>query len=192
VELTRGIQRRAEMTSSRPSSLGQADDGKATMVKLDATDLKILQVLQADAASPSGEIAARVGMSQSPAWRRIANLERSGAIRKRVAIIDRQVVGLSFMAFVFVRLKDQTQPTVDRFKEDVQSLPEVVQCHVLMGDIDYILVVIARDIEHFRKLLRKRLSNFPGVSGLDSRVVLEEVKNTTELPLDSLAEDLPA
>jgi Lrp/AsnC family transcriptional regulator len=65
----------------------------------------------------------------------------------------------------------------------VQSIPEIVQSHVLMGDIDYILIVITRDIEHFRRLLRDKLSGFAGVRGLDSRVVLEEVKNTTVLPL---------
>jgi Lrp/AsnC family transcriptional regulator len=157
-------------------------------IKLDATDLQILQALQMDASSQSADIGSRVGLSQSPTWRRISNLESSGAIRARVAIIDRQVVGLNFMAFVFVRLIDQTQATVDQFKHDVQSIAEIVQCHVLMGDIDYILVVITRDIEHFRRLLREKLSGFVGVRGLDSRVVLEEVKNTTALPLSGLYE----
>lgn len=156
--------------------------------KLDNTDVEILQLMQEDAAASSGDIAARIGMSQSPAWRRIASLERSGVIRKRVAVIDRSAVGLRFMAFVFVRLKDQAQATVDGFQQDVRSLPEVVQCHVLMGDIDYVLIVVTKDIDAFRVLLREKLSRFPGVSGLDSRAVLEEVKNTTELPLELLLE----
>jgi Lrp/AsnC family transcriptional regulator len=158
--------------------------------KLDATDLEILRALQADAASQSADIGARVGLSQSPTWRRISNLETSGAIRARVALVDRQVVGLHFMAYVFVRLTDQTQATLERFKQEVLAIPEIVQCHVLMGDIDYILVVIARDIEHFRVLLREKVAGFAGVRGLDSRVVLEEVKNTTALPLDSLVETI--
>lgn len=157
-------------------------------IKLDATDLEILEALQTDATSQTADIGSRVGLSQSPTWRRISNLETSGAIRARVAIVDRQVVGLDFMAFVFVRLTDQTRATVDHFKDEVQSIPEIVQCHVLMGDIDYILVVITRDIEHFRRLLRDKLSGFAGVRGLDSRVVLEEVKNTTVLPLSGLSE----
>jgi Lrp/AsnC family transcriptional regulator len=94
------------------------------------------------------------------------------------------------MAYVFVRLTDQTQATLERFKQEVLAIPEIVQCHVLMGDIDYILVVIARDIEHFRVLLREKVAGFAGVRGLDSRVVLEEVKNTTALPLDSLVETI--
>jgi Lrp/AsnC family transcriptional regulator len=157
-------------------------------MKLDSTDIEILQALQTDATSQSADIGSRVGLSQSPTWRRISNLETSGAIRARVAIVDRQVIGLDFMAFVFVRLTDQTQATVERFRDDVQAIPEIVQCHVLMGDIDYILVVITRDIEHFRRLLRGKLSGFAGVRGLDSRVVLEEVKNTTALPLGCLSD----
>lgn len=151
---------------------------------LDSVDVEILRMMQEDSAASSTDIASRIGMSQSPAWRRIAALERSGVIRKRVAVIDRSAVGLQFMAFVFVRLKDQAQATVDGFQQDVRSLPEVVQCHVLMGDIDYVLIVVTKDIDTFRVLLRKKLSRFPGVSGLDSRAVLEEVKNTTELPLE--------
>jgi len=156
--------------------------------RLDNVDVQILRMMQQDAAASSSDIAGRIGMSQSPAWRRIAALERSGVIRKCVAIIDRFAVGLKFMAVVFVRLKDQTQATVDGFQQDVRSLPEVVQCHVLMGDIDYVLTVVTTDIDAFRVLLREKLSRFPGVSGLDSRAVLEEVKNTTELPLDLLLE----
>jgi len=156
--------------------------------KLDDTDVEILRMIQEDAGVSSGEIAARIGMSQSPTWRRIAGLERSGVIRKRVAIIDRSAVGLQFMVFVFVRLKDQAQATVDGFQQDVRSVPEVVQCHVLMGDIDYVLIVVTKDIDAFRVLVREKLSKFAGVRGLDSRAVLEEVKNTTELPLELLLE----
>jgi len=156
--------------------------------RLDNVDVEILRMMQEDAAASSTEIANRIGMSQSPAWRRIAALERSGVIRKRAALIDRSAVGLRFMAFVFVRLKDQAQATVDGFKQEALAVPEVVQCHVLMGDIDYVLIVVTKDIDAFRVLVRERLSRFSGVSGLDSRAVLEEVKNTTELPLELLLE----
>jgi len=158
------------------------------VARLDHVDVEILRMMQEDATASSTDIAGRIGMSQSPAWRRIAALERSGVIRKRVAVIDRSAVGLRFMAFVFVRLKDQAQATVDGFQQDARAVPEIVQCHVLMGDIDYVLVVVTRDIDAFRVLVREKLSRFSGVSGLDSRAVLEEVKNTTELPLELLLE----
>jgi len=157
------------------------------MSKLDETDFKILRAVQADATLSSAQVAERIGMSQSPAWRRMVNLEEAGAIKKRVTLIDRQVVGLRFMVYVLIRLKDQTQKTVDQFQSRVRAIPEIVQCHMLMGDIDFLLLAITEDLEAYHKLLREEISRLPGVSGIDSRVVVEETKSTTELPLDGLA-----
>lgn len=156
-------------------------------LRLDEVDLKILKVLQQDASLSSAQVAERIGMSQSPAWRRIANLEQSGVIKERVTLIDRQKVGLSLLVFVLVRLEDQTEPTVRNFKDAAASIPEVLQAHMLMGDIDFLLQVIVRDIDAYLALLRERLSKLPGVSGLDSRVVVEEAKNSPVLPLDGVA-----
>jgi Lrp/AsnC family transcriptional regulator len=158
----------------------------ADMAKLDETDLKILRAVQADATLSSAQVARRVGMSQSPAWRRVINLEKRGAIKKRVALIDRHVVGLRSMVYVLIRLKDQTQRTVDDFQARVRLIPEIVQCYMLMGDIDFLLLAITEDLEAYHKLLRDEISRIPGVSGIDSRVVVEETKSTTELPLNGL------
>jgi len=146
----------------------------------------ILRELQRDATISSSEVADVVGMSQSPTWRRIANLEETGAIRRRVALIDREVIGLALMVHVLIRLKDQSQTTVDTFRSQVLAIPEIVQCHMLMGDIDFLLLVIAEDLAAYHRLLRNKLSRIPGVSGIDSRAVIEETKGTTELPIDSL------
>jgi Lrp/AsnC family transcriptional regulator len=159
------------------------------MSNFDATDLKILQAIQADATMSSAQVAEAVGMSQSPAWRRMTRLQEAGAITKRVTILDRQVIGLHFMVYILVRLKDQTQKTVDEFRSKVAAIPEVVQCHMLMGDIDFLLLVITQDLEAYHKLLREKLSRLAGISGIDSRVVVEEIKTTTELPLDKLVKD---
>lgn len=154
--------------------------------RLDEVDLKILDVLQEDAALSSAQVAERVGMSQSPAWRRITNLEQSGVITQRTTLVDRKKVGLNLLVFVLVRLEDQTEPTVRRFKDAVASIPEVLQAHMLMGDIDFLLQVIARDIDAYLALLREHLSRLPGVRGIDSRVVVEEAKNRSVLPLDRI------
>src|SRR5687767_8656339 len=111
------------------------------MEKLDTVDLKILKALQTDATLSSSQMADVVGMSQSPTWRRIAQLEEAGAIKKRVALIDRQTIGLTFMVYVLVRLKDQSQASVDAFRAKVLKIPEIVHCHMLMGDIDFLLLV---------------------------------------------------
>ncbi len=160
------------------------------MTKLDETDLNILRVMQGDATLPSGRVAELVGMSQSPVWRRIVNLEETGAIKKRVTLIDRHAVGLRFMVYILIRLKDQTQKTVDEFRSRVRAIPEILQCYMLMGDIDFLLLVITEDLEAFHKLLREQISRIPGVSGVDSRVVVEETKTTTELPLAGLIKRL--
>jgi Lrp/AsnC family transcriptional regulator len=122
-------------------------------------------------------------MSQSPAWRRITNLEQSGVIRRRATLVDRQKVGLNLLVFVLIRLEDQTEPTVRKFKDAVAAIPQVLQAHMLMGDIDFLLQVIASDIDDYLALLREHLSRLPGVRGIDSRVVVEEAKNSTLLPL---------
>jgi Lrp/AsnC family transcriptional regulator len=157
------------------------------MSTFDETDFKILRALQGDATLSSAQVAELVGMSQSPAWRRMVHLEEAGAIKKRVTLIDRQVVGLRFMVYVLIRLKDQTQKSVDLFQTRVRGISEIVQCHMLMGDIDFLLLVITEDLEAYHKLLREQISRIPGVSGIDSRVVVEETKSTTELPLSGLA-----
>jgi Lrp/AsnC family transcriptional regulator len=154
--------------------------------QLDEVDLDILAILQEDASLSSAQVAERVGISQSPTWRRITNLERSGVIRQRTTLVDRHKLGLNLLVFVLVRLEDQTEPTVRKFKQAVASIPEVLQAHMLMGDIDFLLQVIAKDIEAYLALLRESLSRLPGVRGIDSRVVVEEAKNSPILPIQAV------
>jgi len=162
---------------------------KAKTLDLDATDLQILDLLQSQGTLSSNEVAERLGLTQSTAWRRIAALEQSGAIRGRVALLDRGRLGLGVMVYVMVKLAHQDRKQVDAFRKAAIALPEVMQCHMLMGDIDFLLVTITADIEAYRRLLRESLSKLPGVTGLDSRLVLEEAKDTTVLPLQQLADD---
>lgn len=155
-------------------------------LRLDDIDFNILGILQEDASLSSGQVAERVGMSQSPVWRRITNMEQAGVIKQRTTLLDRQKVGLNLLVFVLVRLEDQTERTVSEFKAAVAAIPEVLQAHMLMGDIDFLLQVIARDIDAYLTLLREELSRLPGVRGIDSRVVVEEAKNSPLLPLAEL------
>jgi Lrp/AsnC family transcriptional regulator len=151
--------------------------------RFDATDLAILDALQQDATATSAQLAEVVGMSQSPVWRRMAALDASGVIRAKAAVLDRTKVGLTFMAYVFVRLRDQSSETVNQFMAQASAIPQVVQCHMLLGDIDFLLLVVTRGLDDYQALLRERLSGIPGVAGLDTRVVIEEGKSTTRLPI---------
>ncbi|HUO78864.1 MAG TPA: Lrp/AsnC family transcriptional regulator [Steroidobacteraceae bacterium] len=153
-------------------------------MNLDRTDLRILSALQKDAALSTAEIAQRVGLSQSPCWRRINLLETNGVIRKRVALLSRDKVGLDVLVFTHVKLASHGWQSLPKFKQKVVSFPEVVQCFMVIGDFDFILLVATRTINDYNEFIQKRLSQVPGVQAIESRIVLEEAKNTTELPLE--------
>jgi Lrp/AsnC family transcriptional regulator len=152
-------------------------------MKIDRIDLEILDALQKDATLSTTDLAARVGLSQSPCWRRINLLESSGVIKRRVALLSRERLGLEVLVFVHVKLTSNGWQSLPKFKQRVVSFPEVIQCFVLMGDIDFILLVATRTIDDYNTFVQKKLAQVPGVQSIDSRIVLEETKNTTELPI---------
>jgi Lrp/AsnC family transcriptional regulator len=156
-------------------------------MKLDRLDLSILDALQKDATLSTTDLATRVGLSQSPCWRRINLLEQQGVIKRRVALLAREKLGLEVLVFVHVKLTSNGWQSLPKFKQQVVSFPEVIQCFVLMGDIDFILLVATRTIDDYNTFVQKKLAQVPGVQSIDSRIVLEETKNTTELPLEAAA-----
>ncbi len=158
-------------------------------MNLDRTDLRILSALQKDASLSTADIAQRVGLSQSPCWRRISLLEANGVIRKRVALLSRDKVGLDVLVFTHVKLASHGWQSLPKFKQKVVSFPEVVQCFMVIGDFDFILLVATRTINDYNEFIQKRLSQVPGVQAIESRIVLEEAKNTTELPLELVGGD---
>ena len=155
-------------------------------MKLDRIDLDILDALQKDGSLSTTDLAERVGLSQSPCWRRVRLLESAGVIRRRVALLSREQLGLEVLVFVHVKLTSNGWQSLPKFKQRVVSFPEVIQCFVLMGDIDFILLVATRTIEEYNTFVQKKLAHVPGVQSIDSRIVLEETKNTTELPIREL------
>ncbi|MCP5328901.1 MAG: Lrp/AsnC family transcriptional regulator [Steroidobacteraceae bacterium] len=155
-------------------------------MKFDRIDLDILDALQKDGTLSTTDLAAQVGLSQSPCWRRVRLLEEGGVIKRRVALLSREQLGLEVLVFVHVKLTSNGWQTLPRFKQRVVSFPEVIQCFVLMGDIDFILLVATRTIDEYNTFVQKKLAQVPGVHSIDSRIVLEETKNTTELPIREL------
>jgi Lrp/AsnC family transcriptional regulator len=151
---------------------------------LDTFEKRILSLLQIDASLSNAEIAERVGLSPSPCWRRIDRLERDGFIKRRVALLDRRKVGLNAQIFAQVKLNAHGRANLDEFAAAIQSLPEVMECYVLMGSVDFLLRIVAPDIEAYEKLFFNRLSQLPGVQEVNSTVALSEIKATTALPLD--------
>ncbi|MEO7775331.1 MAG: Lrp/AsnC family transcriptional regulator [Steroidobacteraceae bacterium] len=156
-------------------------------MKLDKKDVSILQILQNDATVPTATIAERCGLSQSPCWRRISLMETAGVIRGRVAIADREQLNLGVLVLVEIKLADNTKSVRPAFKQVASSHPEILQCFVVMGDADYFLLVATRDIRSYDQLMRNVLAKVPGIRQVISRIIIDEVKNTHELPLQFAA-----
>lgn len=156
--------------------------------KLDQTDLRILSWLQRDASASVGEIAEHVGLSQSPCWRRIQRLEQDGFIRERIAVLDRKQLGFNLVVFVQVRFSRENAETLSAFEAAIRAAPEVQECYMLMGDVDFLLRVVTQDVDSYERFLRFTLAPIPGVRDINSTIALSTVKETSALPLDALVE----
>ncbi|TCP36717.1 Lrp/AsnC family transcriptional regulator [Sphingomonas sp. BK235] len=152
------------------------------MEKLDPTDRRLLALLQEDATLPIAEIAARVGLSQTPCWKRIKRLERDGLIRARVALVDRASLGLDVTVFVAVRTNQHSDDWLQRFAEGVAGIPEVVEFYRMSGEVDYLLKVVARDIADYDRIYRKLIRVVP-LHDVSSSFAMQEIKSTTALPV---------
>jgi Lrp/AsnC family transcriptional regulator len=150
---------------------------------LDDYELKILRLLQDDASLSTAAVAEKVGLSASPCWRRIDRLERDGYIRRRVAILDRKKLGLNAQIFAQVKLNAHGRANLEEFAAAIREFPEVLECHVLMGSVDFMLRVVAADIEAYERFFFEKLSTLPGVNEINSTVALSEIKSTTSLPV---------
>ncbi len=157
--------------------------GSPAEMRLDRIDYAILEHLQRDGRATSGELADAAGLSASPALRRQKLLEDDGTIRRYVALLDQDRVGLPVNVFVSVRLQAQTDEHLAAFEKAVTELPEVMECYVMSGASDYLLRVVAPDLGAYEEFLRTRLTRIPGVRGVESAFALKRVVYRTNLPL---------
>ena len=152
-------------------------------IALDAYDQRILALLQEDAGLSTAELAERIGLSQSPCWRRIQRLKEEGVIRKQVTLLDRKRIGLHTQVFAQVKLNAHGRSNLTELAEAMREFPEVLECHVLMGAVDFMLRIVTRDIEAYERFFFEKLSLVPGIQEVNSIVALSEIKSTTSLPL---------
>lgn len=150
---------------------------------LDPFERKILAELQRDASLTTAELAKRVGLSASPCWRRVERLEKEGIIARRVALVDRRKIGLNTQVFAQVKLSAHGHAHLDEFTRAIAELPEVLEAYVLIGVFDFMLRIVARDIDAYERLFFDKLSKIPGVQEINSTVALSEIKATTALPV---------
>jgi Lrp/AsnC family transcriptional regulator len=151
--------------------------------KLDIYERRILAVLQEDASKPTTEIAQIVGLSQAPCWRRIQRLKEIGLIKANVCVLDRHKLGLQAQIFAQVKLTANGRADVSSFSEAIKQFPEVLDCFVLMGSVDFMLRIVAEDISAYERFFFEKLSQVPGVQEINSMVALSEIKSTTILPI---------
>ncbi len=151
-------------------------------IKLDSIDCKLIEILQIDAETPIADMAARVGLSATPCWRRVQRLKEMGVITRQVALVDAAKVNVGVTVFVSVRTSTHTEEWFERFRATVQAIPEVVEFYRMSGDVDYLLRVVVPDIAAYGKVY-KRLIAGTQLFDVSSSFAMEELKFTTALPL---------
>lgn len=154
--------------------------------KLDRLDKAILKFIQIDARIPNQELAERVGLSPSSCLRRVKRLEDDGAIQRYVALLSASKIGLGLTVFSRISLVAQDAETVESFSQAMNALPQVVECHIMAGECDALLRVVARDLDDYRRFQMENLNRKNGVQSVKTDIPMQSVKMTTELPLDDL------
>lgn len=152
-------------------------------MQLDKYDHKILALLQEDASLSAPEIGDKVGLSQSQCWRRIERLQEEGVIEKRVALLNRKHLGLGFTAFAQVKIIGHGKGGLPEFSKAIAQFPEVLECHVVLGNYDFLLKVVTADTESYERFFFERLSKLPMVQDVNSMIAMSQIKGTTALPL---------
>lgn len=150
----------------------------------DAQDLRLLHLLQTDAKKTTKELAHLLGLSNTAVYERIKKLERSGVIKQYVALVDKEGVGRNFTVFCHLKLVQHTKDHIAHFEKEVLKLHEVVECHHLSGDYDYLLKIYVSDMEAYRNFMVTKLTAIQYIGSTQSAFTIKEVKHTTAVPLN--------
>ncbi len=151
--------------------------------KIDATDRRILTALQRESARPIAELAAALGLSPSACHRRIKSLEAAGIISGYAARLGRRKLGLSIMANVLITLRSQEASVLEGFEAAVRAAPDILECHLTSGQADYVLRVVARDMDDYDRIHRNCLAALPDVSSMQTTFALRQIKAFSGYPI---------
>ena len=149
------------------------------IVELDSLDQKILAIIQTDATLPIHEIGSMVGLSTNPCWKRIKRMEDSGLIEKRVALVNPAKLGLGATAFVTIRTNKHNPEWLECFARAINDIAEVIECHRMSGDVDYLLKIAVSDIAHYDRVYQKLIASVPSLSDVSSTFSMERLKYGT-------------
>jgi len=150
---------------------------------MDRLDRKILRLLQEDASVAVADLARKIGLSTTPCWRRIQKLEEDGIIKKRVALLNPQAVNVPVTAFVAIRIGSHKAEWIKRFSEIAKSQPEIVEFYRMSGEVDYLMRVVVPDISAYDRFYRRLIEQIE-IRDVSSSFAMEQIKYSTELPLD--------
>ncbi len=152
-------------------------------INLDEIDRRILRALQQQGDISMVDLGERVGLSHTPCWRRVKRLEDSGVIRRRVALLDPHLLELSVSVFAAISIKKHDEASLARFEKAVQAIDAIVECHTVSGDRDFLLRVVVGTVADYELLLKRKLTQLPGVESVSSTFALKQAKYTTQLPI---------
>jgi len=153
------------------------------VIDLDSTDRRILGWLQQAPGINAAELGEKIGLSQSACWRRMQRLRDEGVIKEQPVKIDREKVGLNTMVFAHVKLTSHGRGNLAEFSEAVSQYPEVLDCYVLLGNVDYLLRIVTEDIKAYERFFFDKLSQLPGIQEVNSSIVLSDIKHSNVLPI---------
>ena len=151
---------------------------------LDSKDKLILDCLQRDSTLSIGDLAEKVSLTSSPCWKRLKHLETQGYIKQRVALLDESKLGLKLIAFVSVKTQNHSEEWFEQFSLQVQAYAEVVAFYRMAGDYDYMMKVLVKDMQAFDVFYQRLVRNTQGLIDVHSTFAMEELKNTTYLPIN--------
>lgn len=156
---------------------------------LDPIDRRIIAALQADGRLSNVELAARVGLSASPCLRRVARLERDGFIESYRAVLARDRIGLGLTVFVGIRIEGHASELAEAFEIAILAMTEIVACHMVSGEADYLIEVVVPDLAHYQRFLIDKLLALPIIREVRSNIAIQTLKAGAALPLDHLRQD---
>lgn len=151
---------------------------------IDKRDRDILRILQKEGRLSNQELAERVHMAPSPCWRRVKQMEASGLIRGYRAVLDREQLGLGVMALVRISIDSHSDAEARRFEHELSAMDEVHACFAVTGEADFVLQVVAADLDAYAHFAMQRLRRLPGIKSMNTMFVLRELKDTPVLPVD--------
>lgn len=151
---------------------------------MDEADRRLLIAIQKDASASQAELAEHAGVSASQVSRRLAKLREERVLRGIVGVLEPKLAGLTCSAIIRVRLRDHAAASVRMFRDLVERMNEVMFCVMTTGETDYLMKIVARDLPHFQEIVQSKLLRCAAIAHMESSIILEHLKDTTELPLE--------